>query len=77
MKCLHCRKQISVAASICPWCHQETRTSQTYHILVVGLGTIGGVLGFLVASIVGALVGGLIGMVIGFVLARLVLKRKH
>ena len=77
MKCLHCRKEISIAASICPWCHQETQTTKTYQIFVVGLGTVFSVVGFFVAGFVGAIVAGLFGMVIGFILARLGLKRTH
>jgi uncharacterized membrane protein len=31
MNCLHCAKNISVLANICPHCHSETGTSKVYH----------------------------------------------
>lgn len=28
MDCVYCYKKISPAASVCPWCHNETETSR-------------------------------------------------
>jgi hypothetical protein len=31
MRCLHCAKEISIQANVCPWCDRETETSKEYH----------------------------------------------
>ena len=68
MSCYYCRKKISAAATICPYCQRGTKKSQALHartivpvLVCIFLGW--GIFGFLP----GIFYGGIVGVVLGVV----------
>jgi hypothetical protein len=68
MKCVYCRKAISAAANVCPYCQRETGESLLNNAIlivciIVGIG-IGGLIGGTVGSFLGAFAGGISGVIL-------------
>lgn len=68
MKCLKCRKEIPLLASICPYCHSDTRDSQVLAFQILGgviwsfvIGTIFAVIGWMINEFSGLFGGFFLG----------------
>ncbi len=66
MKCVYCFKDIPFAASVCPFCHQQTSESQSNSAKMVVCIVAGGLLGLIfgfVGLLAGAVLGGIVGVI--------------
>ena len=57
MKCLYCMKDISMAATVCPYCQRSTRKSIEANSKIIGGVILGGFIGWIANGFLGFIIG--------------------